>query len=276
MRVAVIPNFKAAGGGETLAQVCEAFKKLDTQVLLPPDKQFPSDAADEIIAASDVVVAIGGDGTIIHTAKRAARYFRPVLGINAGRLGFMAGLETNELDSLSALIAGRYTVEHRMLLDVTVNTGEGEKQFTAMNEAVVSRGSLSRLVELEVANRGEPVITYRADGVIAATPTGSTAYSLSAGGPIVDPALNCLLLTPVCPHSLYSRSYLFQADAALSIRPLLSDGRKVFLTVDGEEGTDIADGDVITVSRSAADARLIKLKQTSFYDVLNQKLINRR
>ncbi len=276
MRVAVIPNFKAAGGGETLALVCEALEKLDAQVLLPPDRQFPSAQADAIIADSDVVVAIGGDGTIIHTAKRAARYYRPVLGINAGRLGFMAGLETNELDGLSALIEGRYTIEHRMLLDVTVNSAGEERRYTAMNEAVVSRGSLSRLVDLEVANHGETVTTYRADGVIAATPTGSTAYSLSAGGPIVDPAVNCMLLTPVCPHSLFSRSYIFQQDAQLSIRPLLPDGRRVFLTVDGEEGTELADGDTLSVSRCSTDARLIKLKQTSFYDVLNQKLINRR
>lgn len=188
----------------------------------------------------------------------------------------MAGLEADELGKLPALIQGQYTVEHRMLLDVVIRTAAGERRFTAMNEAVVSRGALSRLIELEVSNHAEPVMMYRADGIIAATPTGSTAYSLSAGGPVVDPEVDCLLLTPICPHSLYSRSYIFHADAVLSIRPLIPAGTSVFLTVDGEEGAPITGSDRILISRAAADAHLIKLKQTSFYQVLNQKLINRR
>ena len=164
MRVAVIPNFKASGSGESLGGVCAALEKLGAEVLLPAEtQQFPSEETDEIIAASDVVVALGGDGTIMHTAKRAARYFRPVLGINGGRLGFMAGLEADELGKLPALIQGQYTVEHRMLLDVVIRTAAGERRFTAMNEAVVSRGALSRLIELEVSNHAEPVMMYRAD-----------------------------------------------------------------------------------------------------------------
>ena len=119
---------------------------------------------------------------------------------------------------LQALIRGEYTVERRMLLDISIRSGEGRTtHFNALNEAVVSRGSLSRMIELEVSNKGERVAHYRADGVIVATPTGSTAYSLSAGGPVIDPALRCLLLTPVCPHSLHSRSYLFGEDAELSL-----------------------------------------------------------
>lgn len=126
MRVAVIPNFKASGSGESLGSVCAALEKLGAEVLLPAEtQQFPSEETDEIIAASDVVVALGGDGTIMHTAKRAARYFRPVLGINGGRLGFMAGLEADELGKLPALIQGQYTVEHRMLLDVVIRTAAG-------------------------------------------------------------------------------------------------------------------------------------------------------
>lgn len=277
MRIAVIPNFKAAGGGELLAAVCATLERLGAQLLLPPENDpFPSDKTDEIIAACDITVALGGDGTIMHTAKHAAQFGRPVLGINGGRLGFLAGLEADELDGLSDMIEGRYTVEHRMLLDVRLSSPEGERRFLAMNEAVVSRGSLSRLIDLDVYNRDEPVMQYRADGVIAATPTGSTAYSMSAGGPIVDPAVGCLLLTPICPHSLYSRSYIFQPDARLKIQPHLTGGAKVYLTADGEEGAEVSDGDTVLVSRSPEDARLIKLKQTSFYNVLSQKLINRR
>lgn len=212
---------------EALPRVCAALRKLGAEVLLPGEGDaFPSPNADALIRESDVTVALGGDGTIIHTAKRAAICGRAVLGINGGRLGFMAGLEADELERLSALIRGEYTVEKRMLLDIVVQTGEGGgTRYSALNEAVVSRGSLSRMIELEVSNRGERVARYRADGVIVATPTGSTAYSLSAGGPVIDPALRCLLLTPVCPHSLHSRSYLFDEDAVLAVRPAGGAGR---------------------------------------------------
>ena len=278
MKIAVIPNIMAAGVAAALPRVCSALEALGAEVLLPPRADaFPCAGTDGMLASCDLAVALGGDGTIIHTAKRAALAGRAVLGINCGRLGFMAGLEADELVQLSALIHGEYTVEKRMMLAVRVLTADGHARETvALNEAVVSRGSLSRMVELEVANRGVPVKTYRADGLIVATPTGSTAYSLSAGGPIADPAVNCLLLTPVCPHSLYSRAYIFPADAQLEIRAAAEGDRQVYLTVDGEEGISLAPEDTVCVSRAPIDASLITIKRRSFYDVLNDKLMNRR
>lgn len=277
MRVAFISNEKAAGCREALEAVDQALRKLGAEVFSPIDiREVSSKQADSQIAASDVVIALGGDGTIIHAAKRAAQFHRPILGINGGHLGFMAGLETDELDQLPALISGRYTTEKRMLLEVVVEQPEGTQRFLAMNEAVVSRGALSRLIELDLLNGTEPVMTYRADGVIVATPTGSTAYSLSAGGPIVDPALDCLLLTPVCPHSLYSRSYIFHAEAHLTIRPRIPADTPVYLTIDGEDGMVISHQDTLVITRAPVEASLIKIKKSSFYDVLNQKLINRR
>ena len=277
MRVAFISNEKAAGCREALEAVDHALRKLGAEVFSPIDiREVSSKQADSQIAASDVVIALGGDGTIIHAAKRAAQFHRPILGINGGHLGFMAGLETDELDQLPALISGRYTTEKRMLLEVVVEQPEGTQRFLAMNEAVVSRGALSRLIELDLLNGTEPVMTYRADGVIVATPTGSTAYSLSAGGPIVDPALDCLLLTPVCPHSLYSRSYIFHAEAHLTIRPRIPADTPVYLTIDGEDGMVISHQDTLVITRAPVEASLIKIKKSSFYDVLNQKLINRR
>lgn len=276
MRVAVIPNPKASGVCAALPRVCQALKKLGAQVLLPSDIHgFPSQDTDGIICQSDVTVALGGDGTIIHTAKRAAVCGRPVLGINCGRLGFMAGLEGDELDQLAALIGGDYTVERRMLLDIRLETGKGVTSFSALNEAVVSRGALSRMIELEVQNQGERVSLYQADGVIVATPTGSTAYSLSAGGPVIDPALRCLLLTPVCPHSLHSRSYIFHEDAVLAVIPHMTGDGQMFLTVDGEQAIPIGSDDRIILSRAKAEACLIKIKSQSFYDVLNRKLMDR-
>ena len=275
MRVALISNAKAAGVPAAVEPVCAALQGLGAAVLLPVGGgEFPPSGADDILRECDIAIALGGDGTIIHTAKRAARFGKPVLGINCGHLGFMAGLELDELDRLPAVIEGRFDLERRMLLEILVRSGEKVSRFSALNEAVISRGALSRMIAIDVENHGEPVVSYHADGVILATPTGSTAYSLSAGGPVIDPDLNALLLTPICPHSLFSRSYIFHERACLTVRA--SGSAPAYLMVDGEEGLEIEEDDVVTVTRSSTDACLIKIKQTSFYGVLSQKLMNRR
>ena len=144
----------------------------------------------------------------------------------------------------------------------------------ALNEAVLSRGNPSRMIHLSVHSDGKPVVSYRADGVIVATPTGSTAYSLSAGGPVVDPTVNCLLMTPICPHSLHTRPYIFGENACLTLCPE-SEGRETYLTVDGEEAVSLSRGDTVTVRRSALSARIVQLRPTEFYEVLNRKLTDR-
>ena len=158
------------------------------------------------IRGADMAVAVGGDGTIVHVAKAAAQADCPILGINGGCLGFLAGVERNELDELSRLLKGDYIEEPRALLQVSVQRGSQQQTYYAMNEAVISRGGLSQLLDLRVTSDGRDVLRCRGDGVIIATPTGSTAYSLSAGGPIVDPAVDCMVLTPICPHTVASRA----------------------------------------------------------------------
>lgn len=276
MRITVIPNRQAAGVDAAIAAVKQALEDRGATVQMPADDTpFPACANDELLRAGEVIVALGGDGTIMHTAKRAAAWDKPVLGINCGQLGFMAGLESGEWDQLDILTRGDYAVEERSLLSVSVHLPQGDSlDFEALNEAVVSRGALSRMVDLVVDSDGGTVGRYRADGVIVATPTGSTAYSLSAGGPIVDPAVSCMLMTPVCPHSLHARSYVFSDQAHLSVyshRP-----EPIYLTVDGEEGTAVPAGGVVDITRSRRTARLIRLHDTSFYRVLNQKLIHRQ
>lgn len=277
MKIAIIPNYRALNSSEEVERVCKALQALSVELLLPSDRAFPPSDADDLLSRCDVAIAVGGDGTIIHCAKRAAAFGKAVLGINAGRLGFMAGLEPNELAKLDKLISGEYDIDYRMMLDIEVFDGEGVRHYSALNEAVVSRDALSRMIEIEVSNHKVPLPVYQADGVIVSTPTGSTAYSLSAGGPVIDPALNCMLLTPICPHSLHTRPYIFNEDASLSIRPhSREDGPRVFLTVDGEEAVAVAHDGCITVTRANSRAALIKLQHQPFYEILDRKLTYRK
>ena len=275
MQVTIVANKRAQGVDSALPSILAALAEIGVQCILPPpDLDFLSEEMDAYIAQGDVVVALGGDGTMIHTAKRAAAYGKAVLGINCGRLGFMAGIERHELEHLKRLLDGQYTVEKRMMLDVSVvRDGRTITERTALNESVVSRGMLSRMLRLEVQNGEKTVICYQADGVILSTPTGSTAYSLSAGGPIIDPALNCILMTPVCPHSLHARSYIFDQSARLEVRVF---EEAALLTIDGEETIELQPGDAVVVKDAAQEAQLIKLKPMRFYDVLNEKLMNRK
>lgn len=271
MKIALLANDRS--GKKTVADVKNALESLGARVLMPRDPAFPPKDGEETMAAADLVISVGGDGTLIHVAKRAAALGKAVLGINGGRLGYMTGMEAGELSRLLALIKGEYTVQSRMMLEVTVEGAKGQRTFTALNEAVISRGSLSRMVELQVGCNGRPVVSYRADGVIVATPTGSTAYSLSAGGPVVDPAVPCMLLTPICPHSLHTRPFIFDAGVTLSVTQ--TDGNPLFLTVDGEEEIPLEKTDRVLLRRGKTAASIIRLDTRAFHEVLEQKLMDR-
>lgn len=274
MRVALLPNRQVNGVDTVVQAVCEKLHSLGIDTVVSEDVAFPPQECEALIRDADMVLALGGDGTLIHAAKHAARYERSVLGINCGHLGFMAGMEADDLAALERLTEDNLAVSHRMMLEVTVHSAAGDRVLYALNEAVISRGNPSRMIRLSVKSDGKPVVSYCADGVIVATPTGSTAYSLSAGGPVVDPTVNCLLMTPICPHSLHTRPYIFGEDACLTLCPE-SDGRETYLTVDGEEAVSLACGDTVTVRRSALAARIVQLRPTAFYEVLDRKLTDR-
>ena len=277
MTITLIPNRIKPEADTLMTEVAIALQSAGVSVNTVQDTVLPPAAAlTEALEGSDVAVAIGGDGTIMHVAKAAAEISCPVLGINGGRVGFLAGIEPEELEQLPQLLSGDYMVDERLLLDITVHTAEGEQTFLAMNEAVLSRGSLSRLVDVTVTADGGDVMTCRGDGMIVATPTGSTAYSLSAGGPVVDPAVDCILLTPVCPHALDSRSRLLPAYTELTLRAATADSEMAYLTVDGEENIPLAPQDYVTISRADTTARLIRLTAATVHDGLRRKLSDRR
>ncbi|WP_304432845.1 NAD(+)/NADH kinase [Acutalibacter muris] len=227
--------------------------------------------AAKLLRDCDVLLAVGGDGTIISAAKLAAELNIPLLGLNAGKLGFTAGLEPGQLHLLPKLIKGRWHEERRMMLEVSLYSEEDQRRFYALNDAVVS-AELAKIVEYRMAIGGNSSYLYRADGFLVATPTGSTAYSLSAGGPVVEPTLDCMIYTPICPHSLFNRSVAFAPDTRLVVDIPRNRGR-LFLTVDGAEPVELWAGDRLVFTRARRYARFIKLTNNSFYDILNQKLL---
>ncbi len=276
MRFVIVPNFRSVNVASLYEAVVDRLRKAGVSVLpLTCDGGMPSLAQiADTLQSDDVVIALGGDGTIVHVAKAAAAVGCAVLGINGGHLGFLAGLERDELDGLDALVAGDYVTEERALLRVTVSRADGEQTRLAMNEAVFSRGALSRLVSLRIMQDERDILACDGDGAIIATPTGSTAYSLSAGGPVVDPSVDCLLLTPVCPHTLDSRTRVLPAEYRLTVTS--SGSGEVFVTVDGEESLAFAAADRVHIVRAQQSARLIRLKPTTFYEALGRKLTTRR
>lgn len=284
MKITISPNLGLRGVVELTKEMISILQKLGAKISLDErhyaifcecDVEFL--ATEALYATCDAAIAVGGDGTMLRAAKKAALYNKPALGINAGRLGFMSGLEKNELQHLHDLIDGRYSVDKRMMLKADI-LQDGKLIYSrhCLNDAVISRGNLARLIDIEVSTHEEKIASYLADGIIIATPTGSTAYSLAAGGPIVSPHNKCVVLTPICPHSLMSRSTILGADQVLEVRANNDKNANSFLTVDGEEAYELGGNCVVQISMSQFTAQLIKIKSESFYDILGKKLGERR
>ncbi len=240
--------------------------KLPTAAAFVPD--------DALFDGCDCAVVLGGDGSVIKTASACAERNIPVLGINLGRVGYLAEVEPEELFLLSRLCRGEYRTERRMMLSISVlrDGHEIHRMPHALNEAVISNGAISHMVELDVSCDGQAVSQFHADGVIAATPTGSTAYSMSAGGPIIDPTLDCFCLTPVCAHSLTARPMLLSSDCTLDIKNICRREDNTYLTVDGAENHKLLCGDVVRIRKSNVSTQMIRFHENSFFSVLNRKM----
>ena len=219
------------------------------------------------------MVCFGGDGTILHAARDATLHNVPIMGVNMGSVGFMAELERGELTQLTQLLKGRLKTEERMMLDVKVYRGDKlVSTDLALNDAVISKGSMARVAEMEILADKELVADLAGDGVIIASPTGSTAYSMSAGGPIVEPTTKCMILTPVCAHQLSARAMVLQPERVLTVRLPKGARKYLFLSVDGGKAVRLAGGDRVEISRSKYTTKLVKLTNRSFYQILNHKL----
>ena len=250
-------------------RVCLPFE-VDRTYDLPKD--IPFSRLDRELPKADLVVCFGGDGTILHMAKTATRKNIPILGVNIGTMGFMAELEATELNELKRLATGDFSTDGRMMLDVTVQR-DRDIIFhdIALNDAVITKGAVARIVHLAVKCDGVEAMECGGDGIVVATPTGSTAYSLSAGGPIVEPEARNIIITPICAHDVGSRCIVASDKRVITVNMVRNARRNAYVSVDGGKAFRLNMGDVVTIKKSHLETKLIRLKDRSFYDVVNAK-----
>lgn len=263
-------NILKKAGVEVALTLPFQLKKGD-KLQLPPHIWLSTLSAE--LPVTDVLICFGGDGTILHAARDAVKYNIPILGVNMGSVGFMAELERSELPMLLQLAQGKYSVEQRMMLDISLYQGKTlVNQELALNDAVISKGSMARVAELEIYADGTQVTSMMGDGAIFATPTGSTAYSLSAGGSIVDPSAKCIIMTPVCAHQLGSRSIILAPEREITVQLPRHSKKFLYLATDGGNPQRLGGGDRVVIRRASQETRLIRLTKRSFYHILHQKL----
>lgn len=238
--------------------------------------RWPTVPIDSLGRDVDVVIAFGGDGTLLNAASAVAHAEggAPLLGVNLGRLGFLTEVGRSDLvPALEALLAGRITLESRLLLSGRVKRDHGvAAEHLALNDIVITRGALSRMIEIDVTVDGQPVCHVKADGLIVATATGSTAYNLSAGGPIVHPSVDALVLTPIAPHTLTNRPLVLPAGAAIALEPIVEPQSDIVLTFDGQYGVPLSAGDLIEIARAPKLLRLVRTSNRTHFDMLREKL----
>jgi len=241
---------------------------------LRPTHPNPLDLTPGAIANLDLLITLGGDGTLLRGARLVARHGVPVLGINLGHLGFLTAVGPAELElALQHVARGDVILDERMVLDAIAEAPDGtiRGRYLALNDAVLHRGGVARMIRMVVHAHDEEVGTYSADGIILSTPTGSTAYSLSAGGPIVSPAVDCIIATPISPHTLAIRPLILSATETVTVE-VLSPSEELILTIDGQQGAMLVPGDRLRISRARLPLRLMRLPGQTFFSTLRRKL----
>ncbi|MBQ8850613.1 MAG: NAD(+)/NADH kinase [Clostridia bacterium] len=284
-KIALITNYNISEKLAAAMRVADKIASYTEEILIPVSfkervmrsknhrKEFTYKSVEELYSTAELVIVLGGDGAMLDTARRVAATGTPIIGINMGRVGYMAELEMDELDLLPKFFEGKYRIDERAMLEAEVISGKGMKKFSefALNEATITNGSAARIVDLQLSDGDELVYTYRADGLVIATPTGSTAYSLSAGGPIIDPKLACLCVTPICPHTFSARPLVFPDTAELRVKNICVREKVLKLTLDGRATYDLYYGDSVTVRRSGLTVKLVRIKEQSFYSKIRMK-----
>jgi NAD+ kinase len=277
-RIGVVGHPRYATLHAALQTVIDFARERDIELFVQPDLLPGSSDVEpfhpEKVAGLDLLLTLGGDGTLLRAARMAVPHSVPVLGVNLGHLGFLTSLAPGELEEgLRALASGEVVLDERMVLTVCAEGPDGTVHGSslAMNDAVLHRGGVARMIRMAVFAHGEEVGTYSADGIIIATPTGSTAYSLSAGGPIVSPTVDCIVATPICPHTLAVRPLVLSAAERVTIE-VLSPTEELILTIDGQERASLIPGDRVVVERAPQPLRLVRFPGQTFFSTLRRKL----
>ena len=277
LQLAVFPNVSKRRSVEIVDRIFNFYKNKNVRLVMPATeaRQFRKEEYGLPCVERvhiDMALSIGGDGTLLGVCRRFREQGIPVCGINLGTLGFLADIEPNELESrLAKILVGDYIVEHRLLLSGYIRNELGEKFLgNAINDVVISKGGGARMLKLSTYVNGTYLMNYKADGVIISSPTGSTAYSLSAGGPILNPTIRALILTPICPHTFQMRPLIVSEDDEICIK--IEANRDLMVTLDGQEIFQIQPGDDVVVRKSIAVAKIVKFADKNYYDVLKAKL----
>lgn len=283
LKIGIVPNFTRAKALDVTKETVTYLEKLNIDFCFDAASQKDlllnidnSKFVNDLYSNVDLLIAIGGDGSYINTAKQAAIHKKPVLCINAGNLAFLAGLEGNELHLLKKLLTGDFTIDKRMMLEVFVKSSDGVKFLGyCLNDVAIARGNEIKLVDLDAFCDKRKINSYRADGVVLSTPTGSTAYSWSAGGPVIDPDLQCIMLTPICTHSPLNRSLVFNEKSVITVKSS-KKSQKICVSADGEKSFELSEDFEVKIRKSEYYAEFIRIKSDEFYDILNSKLSQRR
>ena len=279
MKIGVVPNFTREKTLAVTQEVINYLEKYNMEYYFDINSvnDFPIEISEEklisdIYEHTDITLVIGGDGSFIHAAKDAAVHKKPVLCINAGNLAFLAGLEGNELHLIEKLITGDYTSDKRMMLEIILKCDNHEKLLGyCLNDIAIARFGDIKLIDLDVYCNNKKINSYRGDGVVISTPTGSTAYSWSAGGPVIDPDLRCITLTPICTHSRLDRTFVFNEKSVITVKaPNCS--QKICLSTDGDKSLELNENFEIIIRQSKYYAEFIRIKSDEFFNILINKL----
>ena len=277
----IYPNMRKGEALTLVPRVCAQLRREGIRLILPmqlrtaapgfPDADYME--TGEAIRVADAAVVLGGDGTMLRIARAAAQNDVPLLGVNVGHVGFMTELEPSELGEMEKLFKGYYSIDSRMMLHVSViRDRRVVYENDALNDVVVAKGTAFRVVKVCISADDEEVTRFSGDGVIVATPTGSTAYGLSAGGPVIEPSAENTAVIPICAHALTAKSFVFAPERRITLAAACEGGSEVFISTDGGQSFAVRPDDRVVITRSPLRTRLVRLKGLSFYQILQQKL----
>ena len=282
MNVLILPNPKKEECSSIIDKVIDIiFSVEDNKIFaLAKDKNIIKNSniifTDNISDCNiDFALTIGGDGTIIRAANLLLKYEIPILGINLGTLGFLANIEKNELELLKKVLKGEYTIDERMTLSVTINHQKSNITYNAINDVVICKNAFSGIIDLSVECGDIETARYRGDGIIISTPSGSTAYAMSAGGPIIHPSVKSISITPICAHSILSRTIVLPEYETIKVITNANLRKKVFVVADGMISEEICENDIVEIKKNEKNIKFICLKEKSFYSAINNKLMER-